>query len=353
MDANAQQHVLVTGATGFIGRHLVRRLVDSDYRVSSLVRDHACNTMHADDPDLMHSQQLTGDVTDRHSLDRALDQSQPDVVIHLAGLVRTLQRDGFMRVNADGARNIAAACAAQPSPPVLVVVSSLAAAGPARTNQSSTDQLRHEGDAAAPVSAYGRSKLAGEQAAAEFAAALPITIVRPPIVFGPGDRAVHQMCKPIARWGVHPVFGRGESRLAFVHVDDLVAGLLLAAKKGERVSSTKNESAGHGIYFLAEEEQPTYAEFGRLIAMALKRKPPRVIHVPTPMMKLAGAGAEAMGRMRRRTSWLNRDKITEALAGSWTCTSEKARTQFGWSPAAPLSDRLHETVQWYRDAEWL
>ncbi|TVQ57878.1 MAG: NAD(P)-dependent oxidoreductase [Phycisphaerales bacterium] len=348
MDATERQRVLVTGATGFIGRHLVRRLVDSNYHVAALVRDVTRSRLPADEFDLMHSQPLAGNVTDRKSLDRALDQSQPEVVIHLAGLVRTLQRDGFMRVNADGARNIAAACAAQPSPPVLVVVSSLAAAGPSRA-----DSKQREGDTAAPVSAYGRSKLAGEQAAAEFATSLPITIVRPPIVFGPGDRAVHQMCKPIARWGLHPVFGRGESHLSFVHVDDLVTGLLLAAEKGERVPLADKDDAGRGIYFLAEEEQPTYAEFGRLIAMALGRKPPRVVRVPTPMMKLAGAGAEAMGRMRRRTSWLNRDKITEALAGSWTCTSEKARTHLGWSPAATLSDRLHETVQWYRDAGWL
>lgn len=358
MDANAQQRVLVTGATGFIGRHLVRRLVESHCRVWSLVRDATRSRLPGDDLDLTNSQLLTGDVTDQESLNRALDQSRPDVVMHLAGLVRTLHRDAFMRINADGARNIAAACAARQTPPVLVAVSSLAAAGPSRAAKScaektSADQPRREGDAPAPVSAYGRSKLAGEQAVATCAAALPITIVRPPIVFGPGDRAIINMCKPIARWGVHPVFSSGDSRLSLVHVDDLVAGLLLAAVKGERLPSPDEEHAGRGIYFLAADEQPTYAEFGQLIAHALGRSSPRLVHVPTPVMKLVGAGAEAIGLIRQRTSWLNRDKVTEALAGSWTCTSEKARTHLGWSPTAPLRERLHETVQWYREARWL
>ncbi|MDD1735774.1 MAG: hypothetical protein LUO92_04995, partial [Methanothrix sp.] len=70
-------------------------------------------------------------------------------------------------------------------------------------------------------------------------------------------------------------------------------------------------------------------------------------------MRTMGFGGDVVSAVRRRPGWIGRDKIAELLAGSWTCSSEKARQQLGWSPAAPLADRLRETAQWYREAGWL
>ncbi len=342
MDATALQPVLVTGASGFIGARLARRLIEGHCRVSCLVRANS----RIDELRTTNAQLLTGDVTDRGSVERALATSQARTVFHLAGLVKAKHRGDFTLVNTGGVRTIAAACADCAHPPTLVVVSSLAAAGPCGANQ-----FRVEDDFPAPVSDYGRSKLAGEQAAAQYAQALPISIVRPPVVFGPGDRGGLKIFRPIAQWGLHVVPGRGDHSVSLIHVDDLIDGLLLVARKGERLGP--HGGRGQGVYFIAGDDQPTYTQLGEAVARALGRKHPTVLYLPGLLVRLIGTGGDVVARFRRHPVWINRDKSVEVLAGSWTCSSVKARTQLGWSPAAPLADRLNETERWYRAAGWL
>ena len=342
MKSTGAESVLVTGASGFIGQHLVRRLIERGDRVSCLVRA----TSRIDELRSSGAQLFVGDATDRAGIERALAELQAGVVFHLAGLVKAMRTADFARVNAGGVESVAAACADRAERPVLIVVSSLAAAGPC-----AGDQPRVEADSPAPVSAYGRSKLAGELAAARHAGEMEITIVRPPIVFGPGDRGVLEMFRPIARWSVHVVPGRRQRRFSLIHVSDLVEGLLFAAEKGERLHP--NGLPGQGIYFVAAPEDPTYVELGQAMATALGRNRAAVVRLPEPLMRVIGLCGDAMAQVRRQPGWVNSDKIAEVLAGSWTCSSAKARAQVGWSPAADLADRLRETAQWYRQAGWL
>lgn len=344
----ALEPVLVSGASGFIGGRLVCRLIERHYRVWCLVRA----SSHIDELRSAGAQLVIGDVTDRASVERALVESQARTVFHLAGLVKALRwggKDDFTRVNAGGVETVASVCAGRARPPVIVVVSSLAATGPC-----AADELHVEGDTPTPVSNYGRSKLAGEAAAARYAGAVPISIVRPPIVFGPGDRGGLEIFRPIARWGLHVVPGlgmRGDQRFSLVHVDDLVAGLLLVAERGERLGPAG--SAGPGVYFITGEDHPTYVQLGQAIAEALGRKSPVVARVPGPALRLVGMGADVMAWVRGRPGWISSDKMCEALAGSWTCSAAKARLQLAWSPAASLADRLRETAHGYRQAGWL
>ncbi|MCP2501302.1 MAG: NAD(P)-dependent oxidoreductase [Deltaproteobacteria bacterium] len=336
------ESVLVTGASGFIGQHLVRRLIERGDRVSCLVRA----TSPIDELRSSGARLIVGDVTDRACIERALAESRAGVVIHLAGLLKAVRTADFARVNAGGVESVTAACAGRAGRPLLIVVSSLAAAGPCAGNQP-----RVEGDSPAPVSAYGRSKLAGELAAARHAGEMEITIVRPPIVFGPGDRGVLEMFRPIAHSGLHVVPGSKERRVSLIHVADLVALLLLAAGKGERLRP--DGAPGQGIYFVAADHDPTYDELGQAIARAVGKKRATVVHVPGPLVRLAGLCGDSLGRVRQRPGWVNSDKMAEALAGSWMCSSAKARTRLGWSPAATLAERLRETAKWYRQAGWL
>jgi nucleoside-diphosphate-sugar epimerase len=248
-----------------------------------------------------------------------------------------------MRVNAGGVEAVAQACNEQPDRPVLVLVSSLAAAGP------SGKRPTVESDPPVPVSYYGRSKFAGEQVAMLYADALPITVVRPCVVFGAGDRGMYEVFGPIARTGLHVVGGSGDARISLIAVADLVECLLLAAEQGERLVPGV---PGHGIYCAAAEDV-SYAELGMAIARALGKPRPRIVRLPGWSMRTIGRFGDVIAQIRRRPAWIGRDKIREVLAGSWTCSSAKARQQLGWSPAAPLADRLRETAQWYRDAHWL
>ena len=336
------ESVLITGASGFIGQHLVRRLIERGDRVSCLVRA----TSPIDELRSSGARLIVGDVVDRSGIERAIAESRADVVFHLAGLLKAVRTADFAHVNAGGVESVAAACAGRAGRPLLIVVSSLAAAGPC-----AGEQPRMEGDSPTPVSAYGRSKLAGELAAARHAGEMGITIVRPPIVFGPGDRGVLEMFRPIARSGLHVVPGRKERRVSLIHVADLVELLLLAAGKGERLRP--GGAPGQGIYFVAADHDPTYAELGQAIARAMGKKRATVVHVPGPLVRLVGLCGDSLGRVRQRPGWVNSDKMEEALAGSWMCSSAKARTQLGWSPAVPWTERLRETARWYRQAGWL
>ena len=339
MTSTAGQSVLVTGASGFIGGHLVRRLTARGYRVSCLVRA----TSRVDELRAAGAALIACDIADRAGVARAIASSNVRVVFHLAGRVRALNPGDFTRVNAGGVESVAQACTHQPDRPVLVLVSSLAAAGP------SAERPTVESDPPVPVSHYGRSKFAGEQMAMRHADVLPITIVRPCVVFGAGDRGMYEVFRPIARSGLHVVGGSGGHRVSLVAVADLVECLLLAAEQGERLVPG---TPGHGIYFAAAEDV-SYVELGLAIARALGKPQPRILRLPGWSMRTIGRFGDVLSRIRRRPGWVGRDKIRDVLAGSWTCSSAKARQQLGWLPAAPLADRFRETGEWYRDAHWL
>lgn len=339
MTFTAGQSVLVTGASGFIGGHIARRLTALGCRVYCVVSA----VSRVDELRLAGAQLIACDITDRAGVARAIATSNPGVVFHLAGLVRAMDPGDFMRVNAGGVDAVADACTAQPDRPVLVLVSSLAAAGP------SGERPIVEIDPPVPVSSYGRSKFAGEQAALSYADVLPITVVRPCVVFGAGDRGMYQVFSQIARLGLHVVGGSDSRRVSLVAVADLVECLLLAAEKGERLVP---RVTGHGIYFAAAEDV-SYIELGMAIARALGKPQPRILHLPRWSMRTIGHFGDFMSRLRRRPGWIGTDKFRDVLAGSWTCSSAKARQQLGWLPAATLADRLRETAQWYRDAHWL
>lgn len=333
--------VLITGASGFIGGHLARVLAERGDDVTCLVR----KTSRTEHLESLPVTMAFGDITDAESLREPLRDKQ--VVYHVAGCVHALNKRQFFEINERGTGNVAGACARQSDPPVLVVVSSLAAAGPA----PDTRPLR-EDHTPAPVSYYGRSKLASERAAAKYADRVPITIVRPACVFGEGDRDCLEMFRPIDRFHVH--FSPRRMRVSMIHVADLIDLLILAANRGRRIEVPRSAAPAspQGCYFAACDEYPTYAELGRMMARALGR---RVLILPIgrPAFWTGAVFNELVGKITGRPLAFNIDKAREVTARRWLCSPQTAIDELGFSLGASLAERLDQTVRWYRAEGWL
>ncbi|MEO1498834.1 MAG: NAD(P)-dependent oxidoreductase, partial [Planctomycetota bacterium] len=269
-------------------------------------------------------------------------------VQHLAGKTRGLRLEEFLAVNEAGVDRLCAAAVRTTTPPVVVVVSSLAVVGPSPPGEPHT-----ESTPCRPISMYGRSKLAGEHAARRHADRLPISIVRPPVVFGPGDRAGLMLFKTIRRLGFHFVPQMQGLPLSAVYADDLVDALIRVGESGERchAGDELEPDDPRGVYFAGSPEPTSYADIGRMAAAALGQKAWVLCRRKYPLLPAAWAG-DIYGRITGKAPLLGTDKLREASASGWVCRSDKL-SALGWAPSKPLAEQYAATADWYRHAGWL
>ncbi|EAQ82681.1 NAD-dependent epimerase/dehydratase family protein [Blastopirellula marina] len=334
----------VTGATGFIGRYLCRRLVADGHSLRCAVRQ----TSATEPLEQLGVELVEVDLSNPHDLEQAIEGCE--AIFHVAGLICATAPEKLFHVNRDGTRRIVEAAAAQTNPPTVLYISSLAAVGPSRT-----EHKKRPDHFPKPVSNYGRSKRAGERQAELVADRVPITIVRPSIVFGGENREMLPMFQAIHRFGVHPM-PSAELRLSLIHVDDLIELMLIALAAGMRIRARREANAkydGVGYYFAADEDQPTYEELGGLLGQALGVDNVRTQEMPKLALWTTATLSELAGNAIGHPSILNRDKIREATAGDWICDITNTQEQLGFSPARSLQDRLRQTADWYREAGWL
>ena len=343
LPARTMRHVLVTGGSGFIGRHLVRELARRACRIRCLVRA----TSPVEHLHEVGAEICVGDVRELDSLRAAV--RGVDTVFHAAGLIVSPRFEPLMKVNGTGTWNVARACAAQANPPVLVTVSSLAAAGPVPDGS-----IRRESDPPLPVSQYGHSKRAGELAARAWADRVPTTIIRPGIVFGPEDRLLVPMFRSIAKLGVHPVPTFDPPPLSLIYVQDLVGVMLRAAERGKRIRADETgESAAAGCYFACTDEYPSYAELGRLVADAVGRRHVFLLHLAEPLAWFVAGAAELFARLTRQAIVLNLDKMREGIQSSWAAAPHGIRAELGFFEPYSLRQRICQTAAWYREQGWI
>lgn len=330
-------HALVTGGSGFIGRHLVDRLVHQGVRVRCLVR----SSSRTDHLSAMGVELVHGDLSDADHLRRAV--SDVDVVFHAAGLTHAISEAELNQVNGAGSGILADACRQVSNPPRLVYLSSLSAAGPARLDGPPIC----EEDTPLPISKYGRSKRQGEIEIQMRAADMPCTVVRPGIVFGPHDPGTLSIMHPIYHYRMHLVVGFQTPTLSLIFVEDLVRLLLEAATRGQCLNgNAEGGYSAQGYYFACDDsEYPDYRQLGKRIAKALDRN---VFVWPLWRWvgKTLGRSCELANRIQGRSSLLNLDKVIEGTVPSWACSAAKARQQFGFLPRK-IDDALQTTADWY------
>jgi nucleoside-diphosphate-sugar epimerase len=319
---------LVTGATGFVGSHLVEALLNGSTEVTALAR----SASKAADLARRGIRVVRGDLHDTVGLERAVRDQ--DVVYHVAGVVAARDEAGFLRANRDGTRNLLTA-AEREGQPRFVLVSSLAAAGPAQRGAPlSGDEPPH------PVTAYGRSKLASEQIVRS--SSLPWSIIRPAIVYGPRDHEVLKVFR-LARLGLAPVFGDGGQELSAVHAADLAQALMAVAGAATTIG---------GTYHACHPQVFTSGELGQAVGAAMGQSVVN-LRVPHAVARALLAVIETSARLTRQVTILTTDKANEFFQPAWTGDPAALTRDSGWRARYDLSSGLSHTYQWYRKAGWL
>jgi len=318
--------ILVTGATGFIGRHLVDRLCREGRPVRCLVRRASSAGLPA------AAEVLEADLADGRGLEQAL--AGVDTVIHLAGVTKALSQEGYYAGNRQATATLAAALAGRSVR--LVHVSSLAAAGP------SLDGVPlDEGVEPHPVSIYGRSKLEGERMVQQLQP--DAVIVRPPVVYGPRDTGVFRILKPVSRgWALQ--IGGGDHWLSVIYVDDLVDGLLAAAFPPAPVSGR--------TFFMAHPQPLSWNALAETAGRIMGLRP-RLVRVPALAAEAVGYAADIWASLRRKPGIISRDKIAEARCANWTCDAGRAARELSWQARTSHQAGLAVTLAWYKEAGWL
>lgn len=331
-NSNKTGRVLVTGATGFVGSHLVDHLIERGRHVRCLVR-RTSKLKYLKDPQIDF---VYGGLDEQTDWDEAFDEV--DTVYHVAGVTFARRARDYFDVNQKGTEAILAGAVKHRSQlKKFVLVSSLAAVGP-----SPDGKLVDEDTQPAPVTPYGRSKLLGEEALRAVGDLLPATIVRPPAVYGPRDHGVFEFFKMI-KGGIFPMIGNREKRVSLVHSGDLADGIILA---GESEASTGR------TYFISSEEAYPMDEVAELIAKVLGTRP-RKFTIPRPIAYAAALAGEAIAELTRKPPVINRDKVTDLSQACWGCSIERAKRELGYNQQVQLEDGLRETVAWYKREGWL
>jgi dihydroflavonol-4-reductase len=328
--------ILVTGANGFIGSNLVKELVDREYFVKSLVRPNS-NTRLLDKITSPHMKPVCASFADNNGqfnsreLDAAMENV--DTVFHVGGAVKGT-RDELLKTNVDGTINVYTA-AREKGVKRFVYVSSLTACG------GSKGEILTEDCKLDPVSYYGESKKLAEQYL-QAESGIPTTIIRPSAVYGPGDKEILIAFKAVKN-GVILKLGKGDQRLSFIHVDDLVNGMVQAAKSDVTIGQT---------YFISNEKTYSWDEFYGAIKSGLGKESVRSINIPEGVMYKVGHFLELGLGLFGERPMLSRQKVNE-MRESWECTPEKAKRDFDYAQQISLEQGVKNTIDWYKENKLL
>ncbi len=322
---------LVTGATGFIGSHLAEELAKREWKVRCLVR----RPRDLGWIENLKVQLVRGDCRDKPSLGPSVEGV--DCVFHLAGVINALSWDDYYQANVVGTRNLLEAVVERnPRLKKFVYVSSISATGPAKKGRALTEE-----SPCLPITDYGRSKLAAEEAVHAFSGEFPWVIIRPPNVIGPRQKELREAVRLIRR-RIKPSVGTGEPQTSLCYVGDVVEGLILAAEKPEADGRT---------YFLAYPRPYAWSEVTAAIQEALGIRF-FLLKIPFSVQWLAAVVAEATARLTRKKPRLTRNSVAAARKYYWIYDGTRIERELGFKPRTDLKEAIRRTIAWNDEHGW-
>lgn len=325
--------IFITGSTGFVGSHLVDRLLERGDTVYCLVRRKSNLQWLTNKPVRL----VYGDLREELTADLRQALREVDYVYHVAGAIMGIRARDYFRVNADGTRNVLEALIKTGSAPKrFLLVSSLAAAGPGED-----DIPVKESQSPQPVSWYGRSKLEAERIARTYEKHVPVTIVRFPPIYGPRDRGMLPVFRAL-KSGIILVLGK-DTKTDFLYISDAIQGMILAAESAQSMGELYHVGVGKNL---------PAKESLKIMASAVGKKK-ITITIPIPLIYMAAALSEVKIKATRHPSIFNWQKMAELKQTNWMIDIGKATQHLGFVAQMNLEEGGRLTYEWYLERGWL
>jgi len=329
---NTKNISVVTGANGFVGSHLVDYLLTKGDKVHCIVRK-SSNLKWLNGKDvIIHDSGLF----DKNELKKKLKDA--DYLYHVAGVVKAKTEEGYFKGNVETTKKLLdSVLEVAPNIKRVLIVSSLTASGP-----SKLDFPNNEDTQTNPITTYGRSKVAQEELAKSYMDKLPITIVRPPAIYGDRDTEIYLVFKTYKQ-GLMTLVGFNRKELSIIYVKDLVHGIYLAATK----KIAKGET-----YFISSKEFYNWPQIGKVIKNAMGKGAIN-LRLPHFLVYIVAAFAQFFSMFSSKPATFNLEKARDFVQEAWTCDTTKAQKDLGFVEKYSLEEGMKATIDWYKKENWL
>ncbi|MBX0334272.1 NAD-dependent epimerase/dehydratase family protein [Pontibacter sp. HSC-14F20] len=329
-----KERVLITGASGFVGHHLVEAAVQAGLEVYAAVRP-SSDVAHLEPFGIRYT---SLDFSNTEALVKELEEKQYHYIIHAAGITKAKTEQEYIQVNAGYTQKLALAATKAAIPlRKFVFISSLAALGPVVYNEATPI---HEQNKPQPVTAYGKSKLLAEQYLAEIKD-LPLVVLRPTAVYGPREKDIFIILKTL-NLGLEPYISNKPQWLSFVYVKDLTKAVIQSLGAG----------INHAAYNVSDGNSYDRYALATITKRILGKKSIR-FHVPMGVVNVMARLLEAAYASSSKMPALNQEKLNELAAENWNCSIERIRQDLGFVPEYDLEKGLAQTLKWYKENNWL
>jgi UDP-glucose 4-epimerase len=327
-----KEKVLITGASGFLGFHLINAAIENNLEVYAAVRSKS-NIQHLQELPIKFVELNFADTEDLNTI---FLENNFDYVIHAAGTTKANTQQEYDLVNDQYTQNLALAAEKNKGQVKrFVFISSLAATGPLKGGEGKIRENQHP----KPVTAYGKSKLSAEKNLEKVD--LPTTILRPTAIYGPREKDIFLVNQYLSK-GFEPYIGRAPQKLSFVYGKD-VADLA--------VKVLSNQHA-NGIYNISDGNEYSRYDYAAIVKTLLGKKTLK-LHLPVPVVKALLFAVEKFSKSLNKVPAVSNEKLNELMAENWICDIKKAREELDYLPAYNLEKGLAASIEWYKKNKWL